>query len=889
MSLNKKITKWKKGLHRHSYLEDGVIEELEDHLRSEIDVLLENGYNEEDAFQKAVLKIGDPSDLARQEKISRATKQMLPGLLKSFIRVAGRNFRKNKLTSSINLIGITTAFTALLFIGLFINDELSYEKHHPHIDDIYRLAYTYTDEVGNSEDRAFSSGMWAELLRSRSSAIDTSFRWVQISYGYVSNPITNKSFYEEGIYWSDPNFFDFLKFDLKYGEKEAQLRDINSIILTESSAQKIFGEENPIGKTLVYNRRSNSINLTVTGVIYDPPSNTQFQPDYIGHLQAVQGIFGEQYRGWVDKNPRPGYLFTYLRIPDPKNVQQVSADIKSIWNELIPDRAESMEPLITPLRDIHFQPAVKWEIDNPIDVKYLYGLMIIGGFVLLIALSNFINLTTALGGKRRKEIGLRKTLGSTKSQLRLQFTLESSMNLLLGFFLAVVLTFVLLPWFNEMVNKRIDFMNVWTTGNFSLITALTLISVLIIIAAIPSLYFTRNISSNMNMSQIFKKEKSNSAGRNGLVILQFAVAIVMVISTVTVYNQLDLINNDGLARNQETVIGVRTSRMGDEVQAQRLKTEINKIAGVESNSLGMHLPRQSDFGRVDTRYRTSLTGDQQHYWNKFDADGGFLKTYDLTLIAGRDFDRNIEPNALIVNEKLVNALGITPQEAIGVSLKEDSINYVFGRSDGMVVGVVKDFAYESVKKEIDPVVICANNEVDGVLSIRLADGDKQAYITKLEEQWNQIYPGRPFEYWFLNKEFDRLYQQERRLGQLIPIFSGLAIVIALLGLFALTVFIAEMRRKEIAIRKVLGSSIVQILNLLGKQFLYTLIPAIIVAVPVAYFGMSAWLDGFEYRVNVNFWTVVAAVFLVAIVSAATISYQSLRAALRNPVESLKYE
>ncbi|MEQ8423824.1 MAG: FtsX-like permease family protein [Cyclobacteriaceae bacterium] len=891
MSLEEKISDWKRELRRHKYLEDGAIMELEDHLRDEIITQREKGHDDAEAFEIAVRKIGDIDALEDNERQALSTSNALvPALLRNFLKVANRIFRKNKLTSTINLLGLTSSFTAIIFIGLFIYDELSYEKHHPDYEKIYRLSYSYQEDNGKVEERAYGSGMWIDLLADRVPAIEDHFRFLTISYGFIYSPATNESFYDEGIYWSDPNFFEFLKFRLKYGDPASQLQNLNSIVLTEKTATKIFGEENPVGKNLEFKRTRNSVSLVVTGVIYDPPSNSLFQPDYIANIQAIQGIYGDENRGWVDQNPRPGYVFTYIKINDAANVASVSKELQNIWKETIPDWSTKITPLLTPLSTIHFNPPIKWEPDTPIDMSYIYALVIVGIFILVIALTNFINLITAQSSKRQKEIGLRKTLGSTATQLQVQFFIESSLTVFVSIIVAFGIAYLLTPNFNFLINKNIDFINTLTSTPFIISTLAIILGIMIVTGLLPAIQLTKRLSNRgMNMNQFFEKEKVNATGRNVLVVVQFTVAITLVISTVTVFNQLQLINNGHLGKSREAVLGIRTSRMGDSIQAQRYKAKIQQIPNVIANTLGMHLPRQTDFGRIDTRYYADITGDEQHYWNKFDADGGFLKTYDLKLIAGRDFEYNIEPRALIVNEALVKALGISPEDALGLALREDSINYVYWASDGVIVGVVEDFVYKSVKEQVEPLVICANNYVEGVLSVKLGTGDKRVAIETLESSWKEVYPDRPFEYWFLDKEFNRMYNQERRLGKLIPIFSGLAIVIAMLGLFTLSVYISELRKKEIGIRKVLGCSTKGILQLLSWQYIRTLLPAIFISVPVAYVGLTYWLNNFTYRVSVDFAVITFSVIAVVAISIATTCYKSFRVATSNPIDSLRTE
>lgn len=893
MNLEKKIKDWRKSLRGQAHLSDGFVEELEVHLRDAIEGGIDKGLTPEEAFGQALRNLGDITAINKDERLAHTasgkSSLLLPGLLRNFLQVNRRQFRKNGLLNGINLAGLTIAFTATLFIGLFLNDELSYERHHPDAENIYRLSYQHTSETGAVEERAFSSGMWTDIIKDRVPAIEGTFRFLQISYGYIENEATNQSFYEEGVYWSDTNFFDFLHFPLKYGNKENQLTNPSSLVVTETTTQKVFGKENPIGETLRFVRNGNTVNFVVTGVIFDPPSNSQFRPNYIAQLEALQGIYGEQNRGWITQNPNPGYVFSFIKLNDQGSTAQVETSLQDFWNTVIPEQAEFMEPLITPLTDIHFQPAIKWEIDSPIAMSYLYGLGVIAAFILVIAMTNFVNLVTAQAGKRQKEIGLRKTLGSTRKQLRFQFFMESAGLIMISMIVALGLTYLLLPEFNGLIEKNIDLIQVLSNKSVLLGLVITMISIALIAGAFPALYFTRKVTKSFNLNQFFKAEKTNSNGRNALVVLQFAVAITLIISTVTVSSQLDLINNGKLGTNREAVVGIRTSRMGDANQIQRFRNEIEDFSQVGSSTLGMHLPRQSDFGRINTRYFAPDMHNEPLYWNKFDADGDFAKTFDLEFLAGRDFRENHDLNSLIINESAARELNLRPDEAIGLMLKEDSINYVFGHSDGVVIGVVSDFAYESVRKKIEPLVICANTLVNGALSVKLGSGDKQAAISQLGQLWAEIYPGRPFEYWFLDHEFARLYNQERRLGKLIPLFSGLAIIIALLGLFALTAYVSELRKKEIGIRKVLGCSTSGILKLLSWQYLRTILVAVFIAIPVAWFGMDYWLDNFTYRVNISLLVVGGSVLFVLFVSVLTVSLKSLKAANANPVDSLKYE
>ena len=893
MSLEQEIKKWKKQLRSQVHLEDGVIMELEEHLRDAIEHKMDQGLSGQEAFAQSAKEIGNLKQLDRQEKLALESHRNpfwpKSGLLGSFLKVGKRQFRKNGLLNVINLSGLTVAFTAVFFIGLFVYDELQFERHHPDAEKIYRLGYTFTGENGVTEQRAYTSGMWIEGLKDNLSVVEDDLRFLTLSYGYIRDKVKNESYYEEEVYWAEPNFFQFFHFDFKHGRPEDQLNNLNSLILTETTAQLHFGDKNPIGQSMQYIRQGRTVNFIVTGVIFDPPSNTQFQPRYVAHIDAADGIYGENNRGWIKQNPNPGYVFSFLKLSESSGQDLVKKQLQQLWNTTIPDQAGFMEPTITKLVDIHFNPPIKWEQDDPISMSYLYGLLVIGTFILVIAMTNFVNLTTAQGSKRQKEIGLRKTLGSTRRQLRLQFFLESFMLTMIAMLISLLLVAMLLPEFNMLVEKNINLQRLLSTIPVVVVAVLGALALAFVSGLFPAIHFTRKLRHHINLNQLLKSEKAGAMSRNGMVVLQFTVAIIMIICTITVFNQLQLINDGKLGASQETVIGIRTSRMGTPIQAQRYINQVKTFTQVESTTLGMHLPRQSDFGRINTKYYTPDIDNEGRFWNKFNADGGFVQTYDLTMLAGEDFRDNYDTTSYIINEAAARDLGVSPQEAIGLFIKEDSINYVFEHSDGVIIGVVKDFVYKSIKERIEPLVIAANTLGGGVLSVRLGEGDKQGTINELRKKWSEVYPGRPFEYWFLNKEFDRLYNQERRLGKLVPIFSGLAIVIALLGLFALTAYVSELRKREIGIRKVLGCSSIGILKLLSEQYLKTILIAVIIAIPTAWLAMDYWLNNFTYRTNLSLWIILGSVLFVLILSLMTVGVKSLKAAHANPVDSLKYE
>jgi putative ABC transport system permease protein len=501
---------------------------------------------------------------------------------------------------------------------------------------------------------------------------------------------------------------------------------------------------------------------------------------------------------------------------------------------------------------------------------------------------NFINLSTAQAMQKGKEVAVRTILGSSRFNIAFQFIMETLILVLAATLLSLVIIHLVFPNYQLLTEKNYTLADLM--GNFGVMGCL--ISIIIItglLASIyPSLYLSR-INPLVALKMSARKGRDSHLIRKCLVTLQFSIALLMIISTIVIYKQLHLINEGSLAINRNHIISIRTRMMGSREQAENYRQEILRDSKIIHASLGMHLPRQADFGRIDTKFMVKELGKNDLFWNKFQCDGFFPRTFDLDFVAGHDFINDVDSSSIIINEAAARSLGITPAEAIGLFLEEDSINTTYTHITGNVIGVVKDFPYTTIKNSVAPLLMISNVGTEGVLSVKLTEDNITDKIRYLENKWKQIFPTRPFEYWFLDDQFDRLYFQERRLGKLVPVFTGLTVIIALMGLFALTIFMAEQRNKEIGIRKVLGSTTVQIIKLLSWDFMQLVLFSMLIGTPVAILMMRNWLDNFAYKARISVWDILFTVTFISLVSLITISFKAVKSARSNPSKSLRSE
>ena len=547
----------------------------------------------------------------------------------------------------------------------------------------------------------------------------------------------------------------------------------------------------------------------------------------------------------------------------------------------------------TALADMHFEPEMTWELEAPTDPAYLPIFVIAGLLVLVIACINFMNLATARSSKRAREVGLRKTLGSTKRQLVAQFYGESLLISIVSVTLSALVVALSIKAFNQLTAKSFVWQDLLSPTLLLLLLGLSLL-VALLSGSYPALYLS-SFKPIAALRGIFGSGRGAESTRRILVVFQFGVSIVLIIATIVVFNQLSLINNSKLGQDKDRILSIRLGGFGLGDGWIPFRDQVQQDARFEAVTVGNHLPRLPHFGMISRTFRLPESNNEEREWNKFDVDFNFPETFDLEFIAGRDFDPEIrsDSNAILLNEAALLTLQKGADEILGMTIRDRQWNPQLQQQvdfDGKVIGVVKDFPYKSVSSAIEPLAMWGSpSPIDRIMYVKMTAGDYQEKIAVLEKLWREINPGMPMENWFMDFEFGRLYENERRMSSIFILFSVITIFIAALGLFALASYVTEQRKKEIGLRKVMGASSQTLVKLLLGQFFKLILIAFVIAVPIAWYTMNDWLNGFVYRVDLSVWFFLIAGAGVSLITLLTVGFDTYRAAISDPVKVLRTE
>jgi putative ABC transport system permease protein len=802
-------------------------------------------------------------------------------MLRNYFTVALRNILKDKFYSIINVFGLMLGIASCIFITIYIHDELSFDRFNSKVNSIYRvIEFIETEGSGERSSSApFPTG--PTLVEEYGTMIESQVRFFDFQSPtlLISERESKKEFNEPHVLFVDSTFFQIFDYEVSKGDKATALQKPNSVLLTESAAQRYFGNDDPIGKIL---QIEGNQDLIVTGVMPNAPRNAHFQFEFLVSFSTLRNFFNGQYPQTWYWNP----CWTYLLLKDgvkPTDVEkQLPAFIQKFFPEFI--RAEARMAL-QPLTDIHLKSDLEFELEANSSEENIYVFTIIGVVILFIASMNFMNLSTARSAKRAKEVGLRKTLGSQRRQLVFQFLLESLIISLVAIVLAVAVAAIGLSFFNALAEKSIGY-------NILLhpIILFMLLAIFIVVGIGSGLYPALVLSSFVPIKVL--KDSTTKGGRGALlrkslVVVQFALSIIMIISTVVAINQLDYLRKSDTGFDQDQLLYISALRTPITRTYPAFKKEMEERPDVVSvtgvlDVLGSK--HQGDNFRFEGMDKSKLFSVM---WVNHD----FFKTFSLDILEGRTFKENITTDdtlALIVNEALAKQFNWTPEQAVGKPFE-------YQKYKGEIIGVVEDFNFVSKHKKIEPLVLQLRSNPNHFnfslkyVAIKLKSQDLPATVAGIEEKWKALAPGRPFDYFFLDQELDKLYKDEEKLGKVAGIFSILAVIVACLGLFALASFMAEERKKEIGIRKVMGGSVSQIVLLLSKDFSRLIALAFLVACPLAWYAIQSWLNNFAFHVDIN-WTVFIVVGVVTLVIALlTISYRALQAAYTDPVKTLRNE
>lgn len=764
---------------------------------------------------------------------------------------------------------------------IYISDELSYDTFHSKSDRTYRLNEFIETEGSGERSSSMPFPVGPTLAEDYATIIETQVRFFDFQSPtlLLENKETNKQFNESQIFFVDSTFFDvFDGYELIKGNRETALELPSSILLTESMAKKYFGEEEPIGKILKYQTNQD---LIVRGVLPDAPLNAHFQFDFLVSMSSVK----QQYGGTLPKNWYWNPCWTYLVLNEGHSPDELDAIFPEFIDKYFPNFIKNESRIaLQKLTDIHLTSDLDFEIQANSSQSNIYVFSIIGLLILFIASFNYMNLSTAKSVKRSKEVGIRKTMGGKRGQLIFQFLIESNILTFISVIFSLLFVWLSLPFFNAFAEKSIAFSYVFDTN-----ILLGLIGVILFIGLGSGIYPALVLSSFSPIKGLKGQDKKGLGNglRKLLVVVQFSISIMMIIGTVVATNQLDFLRKSDTGFDKEQVLYVSALRSPIAQNYDAFKNEVVRQSDVKDmtavvDALGARY--QGDNFRFEGMEKGKLFSV---FWVRHD----FFKTFGLEIVQGRPFKKHIltdDSLALVINESMCRNMGWSNEEAIGKS-------YNYRRHTGRVVGVVKDFNFKSKHSGINPLIIQLNTHPNSFslfikyLAIKLDSEDLSNTLAGIEETWTKFAPGRPFDYFFLNDELDKLYKDENKLSKVAGLFSSLAIIVACLGLFALAAFTAEQRKKEIAVRKVIGSTVPQIIFLLSKDFTKLILAAFVISCPLAWLAINRWLEDFAYRIEINWLIFILAGVSTLIIALITISFQSYKAASANPSEILKYE
>ncbi len=790
-------------------------------------------------------------------------------MIKNYLTVAIRNIARNKTFSAINILGLAIGMACCILILLYVQDELSYDQHHEHR--IYRVAVKAKIDGVLRQGAITSLPMGPALVKDYPEVIEA----VRFYGGDDPRMLVGDQyyhfFYEDDLWFTDPSFFKVFNFPLSQGDPETAFLDPYSVVITEAVAQKYFGEQDPMGQILSFNDKA----FKVTGVLKDKAHNTHFQFDLLASPIPSKPNF------WFNHE-----FYTYLLLQQNDSARELEAKLPDFIERHAGKEYKVLGRPITyflqPLTDIHLYN-LEGEMSPNGDIRYVYLFLIIALFVLVLACINFMNLSTVRSATRSKEVGMRKVVGANRTQLIRQFMGESILLMLVALLLAVGIVEVSLPEFNVFIQRELvlDY-----TGNWHVV--LGLFSVALFAGLLSGIYPALFLSAFQPVEVLkntMKRGLKTSSSRKTLVVFQFVISIILIIGTIVVYGQVDYIRNKKLGFNKEHVIVMPDP--GEQV-TERYRSILSTYPNVLNSSRSGSVPGRGAPARPFRPFSDNTNTDR-FMMNYLDVDHEFISTYGLELIEGRDFISSEKYGTFILNEAAMRKFGWTScanQKLEEVYPTEEGKVKVAVRGD--VVGVVKDFHYKSLHHKIEPLIIRLVSWFD-YFAIRIRSDDVAGTLSFLKAQWKEIAPNKPFDYFFLDDDYDKLYRTEEQIGTLFGLFSLLAIFVACLGLFGLTSFTAQQRIKEIGIRKVLGASVSNLVLMLSKEFAVLVGLANLIAWPIAYYAMNKWLQDFAYRIDLNIWAFVLSGFLALFIALTTVSYQAWKVARTNPVDALRYE
>ncbi|MFT3824200.1 MAG: ABC transporter permease [Chitinophagaceae bacterium] len=812
-------------------------------------------------------------------------------MLRNYFKIALRNLSRNKVFAIINITGLAAGLATCILIMLYIFGESGYDSHHTAANRIYRIG-SHAEKLGSIQEKpwAATAGPIAWGLKTDIPEVEEATRLLKfptLEKMLLKNESGSeiKQFYETNGYYVDSNFFRVFTYSFKYGDQQTALNEPNSLILSESVANRLFGNVDPVGKPVNIGIPYGSFNYTVKGVFKDAGIKSHIPAHFFLSMRNGDiGTWAERQTNWATNN----IFYTYVKLKEGTDPKAFAAKLQPfIDHRAGPDLKAmgiSRTLFIQALPDIYLHSDVDGEIAANGNIIYLYIMGSIALFVLLIACINFMNLSTARSGKRAKEVGVRKVMGAERKTLIFQFLGESVMMSCIALLLATVIVAMLLPVFNGLTQKQLTLFEepaMWWS-----IAALTVCTG-ILSGLYPAFYL-----SSFKPVKVLKGKLVNHfsaiAIRKGLVVFQFTVSVCLVLGAIVIFKQLHYLDNQSLGFNKEQKVIFPLQSEDAIKNYTAFKNELQKNPAVHSITAG------STYPGIENIEDMLFYGEGKTVHDVIDVrlanvEHDYFKTLGITLLAGRAFSENItaDSNSVIMNEAALKELGYDPKTAVG-----RKVYYDFKGDHHImeIVGVVRNFNFESLYNPIKPFAFntAHGNRYNYVIA-NVAAANYGDFIKESEKVWNKLNASIPFMYSFLDKDFQRNYEKDQRASAIVGYFTLIAILIACLGLFGLSAFSAEQRIKEIGVRKVLGASVADVTALLSRDFVKLVMVAIVIASPLAWYGMNRWLEHFAYRITISWWMFVVAALLAVLIALVTVSFQAIKAAVTNPVKSLRSE
>lgn len=805
-------------------------------------------------------------------------------MFQNYFKIAWRNLLRNRAFSAINIAGLSIGLASCMLISLYVLDELSFDRYNEKADQIVRVIFKGTMQGGKINE-AHVMPPTAQALKADFPEVLASTRLRQGGFPKVF--FGDKQYTGDPMAFVDSNFFQIFTLPLVIGNSKTALTEPNTLVVTEELAEKYFGKQDALGKVVKF--KDSDISYKITGVMEKVPANSHFHYDI---FISMTGLEEAKSTSWMQSE-----FFTYLLLQKDYDYKKLESKLpQTVEKYMAPQLQKAMGVTLAefrksgndiglylqPLTDIHLHSSASYDLGNSGDIKYVYIFGAVAIIMLLIACINFMNLSTAGASKRAREVGVRKVMGSEKIELVWQFLLESILLTSIALVLATIFGFIALPLFNKLSGKDLALQ---LSSVPTLLPGILLFGLIVgVLAGSYPAFFLSSFKLISVLKGKFTSDKGSVSLRSGLVVVQFFISITLIIGTTVVYQQLKYIQNKKLGYDKEQVLILDSWALGKNQEVFR--DEILRDPEVINVSSSGYLPAGPSYNNNFMVYPEDKT-TQLVKILRYDIDANYISTLGMEMAAGRNFSKEFgnDSTGVILNETAAKMMG----------WKNDALNRTISNTnnDGKkstyrVIGIVKDFHFRSLHERITPLAMVLSGGA-GTMIVKIKTKDMSGLLSKMKTQWDTFKPEIPFAYSFMDERINNTYLAEQKTGQILGVFAGLTIFVACLGLFGLATFTAEQRTKEIGVRKVLGASVASVVALLSRDFLKLIAVAIVIATPVAWFGMNRWLQDFEYRINISWWIFAMAAILSVGVALLTVSFQSIKAALMNPVKSLRSE